>query len=367
MTSFDRSNNSFDFDAYLQRAVTEYQRKKADYEGYANEIANLLEKAFRARQIPFASIEKRAKRTESFKEKASRRSLENLDLPRYLHPLIDIEDLAGIRVITYFLKTIEDVDKVIYELFDVKDKLNKGEGMERNERFGYQSIHYIVTFTQDRLRFLELSCYAEMKAEIQVRTILQHAWAEIEHDIQYKSVEIIPATIRRRFSALAGLLEIADREFQAIQDEDKQLKVLARRAVEENKLEEVEITSDAVKAYLDKLLGSDARVTETSYDLIAEVLHQIGFKNFREIDECISEYVDINKRKDLSRIAWRAKQGQIMRFETLLLVAMGESFIRRHPRKNEIDFNKRYSQALSKLRQAGIDIGKYSQSQEHIS
>jgi ppGpp synthetase/RelA/SpoT-type nucleotidyltranferase len=52
-----------------------------------------------------------------------------------------------------------------------------------------------------------------------VRTILQHAWAEIEHDIQYKSARALPPALRRRLAALAGLLEIADREFQAIRDE----------------------------------------------------------------------------------------------------------------------------------------------------
>jgi hypothetical protein len=60
-------------------------------------------------------------------------------------------------------------------------------------------------------------------AEIQVRTILQHAWAEIEHDTRYKAVDVAPTAIARRFVALAGLLEIADREFQALQDSYKPL------------------------------------------------------------------------------------------------------------------------------------------------
>ncbi len=64
---------------------------------------------------------------------------------------------------------------------------------------------------------------ADSITEIQVRTVLQHAWAEIEHDIQYKSASVIPAEIRRRFMSLAGMLEIADRESQAIQDADKRL------------------------------------------------------------------------------------------------------------------------------------------------
>lgn len=48
---------------------------------------------------------------------------------------------------------------------------------------------------------------------------MQHAWAEIEHDLGYKSKAAVPQDVRRRFSRLAGLLEIADVEFQAIHDE----------------------------------------------------------------------------------------------------------------------------------------------------
>ncbi len=49
-----------------------------------------------------------------------------------------------------------------------------------------------------------------MRCEIQIRSILQHAWAEIEHDLGYKSNITVPAEIRRDFSRLAGLLEIAE-------------------------------------------------------------------------------------------------------------------------------------------------------------
>ena len=342
------------FAAHTREAVEQYQWEKKDYEGFANEVANLLEKALSTRQITYASIQKRAKDIESFRKKVSKRSGGIPYQPKYPNPLEDIEDLAGIRIITYFLKMVEEIDKVIYELFDVKEKQNKGEVLEQAERFGYQSVHYIVSIAPEKLKILEMPRYTGLKAEIQVRTILQHAWAEIEHDIQYKSLETIPNTIHRRFSALAGLLEIADREFQAIQDDDKQIRVQARQSVEENKLEDVEITADAVKAYLDKLLGPDARVVEGSYDLTASMLHQMGFKDFRGIDECIVRYV----HRDLSSIAWRAKQGQVMRFETLLLAALGKNFILRHPRKNESGFKEKYSQALSRLKQAGIEVGK---------
>ena len=89
-----------------------------------------------------------------------------------------------------------------------------------------------------------------------MRTILQHAWAEIEHDIQYKSSHAIPTEIRRRFMALAGMFEIADREFQAIQTADQELEGQATQSVQRGELGGVEITPNSLKLFLDKKLGS---------------------------------------------------------------------------------------------------------------
>ncbi|QXH47815.1 hypothetical protein KSS93_07880 [Pseudomonas xanthosomatis] len=69
----------------------------------------------------------------------------------------------------------------------------------------------------------------------------------MEHDIQYKSASVIPTTIKRRCTALAGMLEIADREFQALEAEDQILRVKARNSVASGNLAGVEITPDALK------------------------------------------------------------------------------------------------------------------------
>jgi hypothetical protein len=87
----------------------------------------------------------------------------------------------------------------------VLERINKSWLLEEEEKLGYQSIHYLVQFGAVRCGLPEYARFAGMTAEIQVRTILQHAWAEIEHDIQYKAVEAIPVSIQRRFMSLAGL------------------------------------------------------------------------------------------------------------------------------------------------------------------
>jgi len=265
--------------------------------------------------------------------------------------------MAGIRVITFFPRTVEEVDKVIRAQLRVYEVSNKAEQLRQEERFGYQSVHYIVALNEQRLALPEYGLHRDLVAEIQVRTILQHAWAEIEHDIQYKSVETIPASVRRRFMSLAGMLEIADREFQAVQDEDQRLRQVARTSIKQGKLETVEITADALKAYLDKRLGSDGRMASYSYDWTARMLRRLGFTNFRQIDECIAEYDD----DVISRRYHGTRQGQLSRFELQLAAAMGPHFIERHPWVSNSDFWPAHlKRQLERLQQLGIKTGTYS-------
>jgi hypothetical protein len=155
--------------------------------------------------------------------------------------------------------------------------------------------------------------------------------------------------------ALAGMLEIVDREFQAIQDEDSELKKRARESVQSGEFSNVEITADALHAYLDKKLGPDARVSDWSYSWTARILLGLGFRNLQEVDECIAKYDgDL-----ISRTLYGARQGQITRFEGMLLAGMGESFIRNHVSAQEDWFASARYDDLAKLRRAGIHIGDY--------
>ncbi len=235
------------------------------------------------------------------------------------------------------------------------ERSDKGAELIEDERFGYQSIHYLVKLTSRRARLPEYDPFADSIAEIQVRTILQHAWAEIEHDIQYKSALVIPAEIRRRFMSLAGMLEIADREFQGIQDADKTLTKEARSRVEGGQLGQVEITPDALRAFLDKRLGPDGRISDFSYDWTARFLKKLGFRTLEQVEKCIRGYDDDR----LSRVASHSRHGQTTRFEYMLLAGMGESYIRRHPFVGESWYGRADRDRLDRFKAGGIEIRGY--------
>jgi ppGpp synthetase/RelA/SpoT-type nucleotidyltranferase len=160
----------------------------------------------------------RCKDLPSFGKKAARAAKGNTNRPRYPEPTNEIRDLARARVIVFLLSEVEQVNKLIEREFVVLEKESIEGLFADRERIGYQSVHFLVQFSPSREGLAEYQRFAGLVIEIQVRTVLQHAWAEIEHGIQYKAESPAPEPVQRRFMSLAGLIEIADREFQAISD-----------------------------------------------------------------------------------------------------------------------------------------------------
>ena len=341
------------FAEHRRTAVEEYLRVRPRYEAFARAVREILVQALRAKDIKVNFVEARAKEPESFGAKAETPSENDPRAPKYRSPLNDITDLAGVRIVTFFPRTVESVGACIREEFEVLEHTDLSRTLLQEERFGYQSEHYLVRLSSKRTALPEYNPHFGLVAEVQVRTILQHAWAEIEHDIQYKSSITIPNTIRRRFIALAGVLEIADREFQAIEDEDTQLKQKARTAVEQGVLGQVEITADALLSYLDRRVGSDARISMFSYEYMARVLRRLGFTTIEQVDACIEGYND----DQLSRIAWERRLGPISRFEDMLTAGMGPVFVER--RTNDAGIRGFIQDILAKFEEHEIPIGNY--------
>ena len=188
----------------LSEALAEYERHKPALERVRAELFHHLHDALLG--IKTHSLSSRLKTSASLGQKLSRPD-------RTYKSLWQVTDLVGLRVTTYFEDSIPDVAQVIENSFNIdfgntRDRLN-------NASFGYRSLHYVGGLdTRDLPR--------EFRFEIQVRTILQHAWAEIEHDIGYKASDTTPENIKRRFTRIAGLLELADEEFVSIRRDLKQ-------------------------------------------------------------------------------------------------------------------------------------------------
>lgn len=171
-----------------------------------------MEKLLEKEGIVPAQITSRTKTAQSLKGKIERKKIEGRS---YDNPLSQITDIVGIRIITYYLRDIEEIGNLVRKEFqiDEKNSLDKSAVLGIDQ-FGYKSVHYIISLSSSRRDLPEWVEFKMFKAEIQVRTTLQNAWAEIDHEIRYKNEENIPIEIRRRIYRLMALLELADEEFQ---------------------------------------------------------------------------------------------------------------------------------------------------------
>ncbi|MEK4086296.1 GTP pyrophosphokinase [Psychrobacillus sp. FSL K6-1415] len=191
--------------------VNAYEKQRPKYIDFTERIVHLLKELLNNDDIIIHNIEGRAKETKSFRKKIIRKT------NKYTNPLNEITDLSGIRVITYYQDDVDIVERLIKKEFivDKKNSLDKGELLKTNE-FGYRSVHYILSLSEERLKLPEWSKYREFKFEVQIRTVLQHAWASISHSIQYKHEEDVPGDLKRKLFRLAGIFELADEEFMDV-------------------------------------------------------------------------------------------------------------------------------------------------------
>lgn len=183
-----------------------FDENKDRYESFAKSIRSLLSSLMLNEGINVHSISSRVKDRESLEKKIK-------DKGNY-NEIGDITDVVGLRVITHFADEVDMIAEIIESEFkiDRTNSIDKRASLEP-DRFGYLSLHYVIELDQNRKKLKEHMLYKDFKAEVQIRSILQHTWAEIEHDIGYKSSIEVPNPIIRQFSRLAGLLELADSEF----------------------------------------------------------------------------------------------------------------------------------------------------------
>lgn len=335
-----------------------YEKERKLYASFAKSIEDVLRGCLEEAGITVHEITSREKDPDSFERKAAKRKLDNPDEPKYSDPLSQITDKAAVRIITYLMSNVKTVCEIIEQEFAIREYPDDRGGDP--ERLGYTSVHYLISYDHKRCRLLDFRKYADLVAEIQVRTILQHAWAEIEHDIQYKAVVELPSAVRRNFSALAGLIELADQKFQEIADQDRELRDEAVTRVNDGEYSNVEIRRDSVRAYLTDTLGPDGPDTDISYDWTVRVLLALGFKDLADVNQSVKN----TKADRISGVIDGAERhDHISRFESLLLASMGENYILAHPWAGSEQLARGFIATelgrLAKLRAAGIQVGHY--------
>lgn len=236
-------------------AVTKAQRKNG------KRVRSLVKKVLSAQGIKVHSVTHRIKKEKSARDKIA-------GSPDRYGSFADLHDILGVRVITHLVTEVDAVVDALREAFDV-DPARSFDKMTdlRDDEFGYRSYHLVVKLRNDRAGLPEWSSLSGVYFELQIRSILQHAWAEIEHDLGYKPTQTVPREIRRRFARLAGLLELADDEFDKLAVDAKVHADRAAEAVEGG--EDFGIDRDSIRA----LVTTPGPVRRADEQIAAETGH----------------------------------------------------------------------------------------------
>lgn len=197
------------------------------YESYApvfNEVLANIEAKLKA-SIKIASIPTFKTRIKSFASYYKKILRQKPKEAAESKSLVTLTDMIGIRVICAFLEDLDIVEQQLVTYFNVKEIERKGAQQSFRE-FGYESVHVLIAIPEDCKPKKELDppLPDEVVCEIQIRTILQDAWAEVEHELIYKS-EFNPfdKPLRRKLASINASLTLADTIFQEIRDYQNRL------------------------------------------------------------------------------------------------------------------------------------------------
>lgn len=298
-----------------RRLIQEYRKTRPLYNQFCHKLHNLLEDLLSKEAIPYHSLEGRTKSIESLAAKLQRGGRTPPE------SLKEVVDLCGLRIIVYYNDDVNRVcDMVSRELeVDSSRSIDK-KTLLSPEQLGYLSVHNVVSLSGARAQSLEWSDFRNLKAEIQVRTILQHAWAQISHGLQYKRETDIPPQMRRKLLMLSGLLELADEEFSSLRQEQHALMKRIRSRIEELDLNipvdifsirEFIAASDTVKGLM--RIVSDvgfkvvAKKPELARSLLVTACKMIGINDIGTLE---SQLVSLKPKASLFFSKFYSKHGR---------------------------------------------------------
>ena len=196
----------------------------------------------------------------------------------YKDPINDITDQVGIRFVVLYYEDIEKIGKIVEsnENWEFSCDRDIEEEIEADpHHFSYQSRHYVINPKQE-IETPAGVLTPEFKCEVQIRTLLQHAYAELAHDTTYKPSQEATAKVKRSVAKTSALIETTDNIFMevknTIEDQKKPVTRLIRicrelyeKYVDEPIIENSFLSEQILLPYMDRLEKLDSAILDNFF------------------------------------------------------------------------------------------------------
>ena len=283
-------------DLRTEMMLDEYREHLPIYDRLKNLVLERLKHCIEENHLRIAGLESRIKEERSLANK--------LELKGYkYHSINDVTDIVGVRIITFFSDEVDVISALVEQMFDIdwENSVDKRKTLEI-DRFGYMSLHYICSIPESLCHDPEMPELNQIRFELQMRSTLQHMWANMYHDMGYKSDVEIPVEYQRDMIRLAGMLELADEQFIRIRKEINNYRRNVQSLVASGNFNEVPLNGDTFRSYLElkpfrnlveKIAGiNQAEIYEDSLSPYYNVLLHMGMKTVGDIERLRNKYSD---------------------------------------------------------------------------
>lgn len=275
----------------------EYKNSASKYDNFCITLKDQLNELISKENIKLAlPLEYRVKSLESILEKIERNKLE-------INSLTEINDLAGIRIITLFRSDMEKIKNSIEKEFTIHRCEDTSERLQDNQ-FGYESIHLEISMPNEWCLAPNLRAYKELKTEIQIRTLSQHNWAVMSHLLQYKQEKDVPIPLKRSINRVAALLETVDNEFERLLQEretyKRSINIENGTSNESNSTEKLNVEN--LQIILDNKLPPENKLSGERYSILLKELNHFKINNTKELIDLIENHKEYALNQDLKRV-----------------------------------------------------------------
>ena len=275
--------------------LEDYRKQRNDFVKLGDTVHSMLDDMVKEMGLTVLTVEHRVKTEKSLAGKLERSG-------DYYNVFDDLMDILGCRVVCFLSDEIDKIGKKVEETFVIDwENSSDKRALIQEDTFGYLSLDDICPLPFGD-KWPDEIC--GKRFEIQIRTILQHAWSAINHDIGYKSEFGVPRDISRQFARLAGLLELADDEFVRVRDNMMEYTEDIRRRIITDDADDITINMISLNEYVkrnQKMQGlikeiaaiSGAEINDIDPESYIPQLAFLGITKLGDIEVLIKENHDL--------------------------------------------------------------------------